>query len=50
MAPVITYTVEWNSDYHIADDAFVVLERSGRMRSILGYPTEAIEKAIRDMP
>jgi hypothetical protein len=41
------FFVEWNADYRIEGDLFVVAERSGRIRSIAGYPVEAILEAIR---
>jgi hypothetical protein len=40
------FQVEWNADYRIEGDAFVVAERSGRIRSIAGYPMKAIVEAI----
>ena len=43
-----TYAIEWNSDYDIKGNTFVVMERAGRIRSILGYPIKEIEKAIRN--
>ena len=37
------FGVEWNADYHIEGDVFTVAERSGSVRSIIGYPTRVIE-------
>ena len=37
------FLVEWNADYHIEGDVFTVAERSGSVRSIVGYPTRVIE-------
>ena len=41
------FSIEWNADYHIDGDVFVVAERSGQVRSILGYPTEELLQAVR---
>jgi hypothetical protein len=38
-----TFAIEWPMEYHIEGDAFVVTEKSGRVRTILGYPTGEIE-------
>jgi hypothetical protein len=40
------FTIEWNADYQIDGNAFIVLERSGRMRTIIGYPVVEILQAI----
>ena len=37
------FSVEWNADYQIEGDVFTVVERSGSVRSIFGYPTRVIE-------
>jgi hypothetical protein len=37
------FLVEWNADYHIEGDVFTVVERTGSVRSIIGYPTRVIE-------
>lgn len=39
------FVIEWNAYYHIDGDAFVVTERSGRIRTIRGYPTLDILQA-----
>ncbi len=36
------FSIEWNADYRIDGEAFTVAERSGRVRTIFGYPTEEI--------
>jgi hypothetical protein len=41
--------IEWNSEYRIKGSLFTVLEYSGSVRSILGYPTRQIEEAVRQM-
>ena len=42
------YSIEWNSMYHIEDEWFMVAESSGRVRTIVGYPTELILRMIRE--
>ena len=37
------FSIEWNADYQIEGDIFTVMERSGRVRSIIGYPTHHLE-------
>jgi hypothetical protein len=37
------FLVEWNADYHIEGDVFTVAERTGSVRSIVGYPTRVIQ-------
>jgi hypothetical protein len=37
------FAIEWKAHYRIEGEVFVVIERSGRERSVLGYPTEEIE-------
>jgi len=39
------FSIEWNADYHIEGDAFVVSNRAGAARTILGYPTREIMQA-----
>ena len=36
--------IEWNADYQIEGEAFTVAERTGTVRTILGYPTEVIQR------
>ena len=43
------YSIEWNARYQIEDEFFTVAERSGRVRTIMGYPTQAILRMIRGM-
>lgn len=44
------FFIEWNAYYHIDADAFIVTERSGRNRTILGYPIADISKAASRLP
>jgi hypothetical protein len=39
--------IDWDSEYRIKGSLFTVLEDSGPVRTILGYPTHKIEEAIR---
>lgn len=39
------FNIEWTADYRIDGDAFIVAERSGRIRKIFGYPTSEILRA-----
>ncbi len=39
--------IDWDSEYRIKGSLFTVLEYSGPVRTILGYPTRQIEEAIR---
>ncbi len=41
------FSIEWNADYRIEGNVFVIAERSGQIKSILGYPTKEILRAIR---
>jgi len=43
------FSIEWKASYQIDGDVFIVAERSGRTRSILGYPTGEILRASRQM-
>ena len=43
------YSIEWNARYHIEDEFFTVAESSGRVRTIMGYPTQAILRRMREM-
>lgn len=44
------FTIEWQAHYRIEGDLFMVIEQTGeqtgRLRSILGYPTGEIRQAI----
>jgi hypothetical protein len=39
--------IDWDSEYRIKGSFFTVLEYSGPVRTILGYPTRKLEEAIR---
>ncbi|MEO8427063.1 MAG: SEC-C metal-binding domain-containing protein [Verrucomicrobiota bacterium] len=41
-------TIEWNVDYQIGGEAFTVTEPNGAPRTILGYPTEEIQRVVRE--
>jgi hypothetical protein len=41
------FAIEWNAHYRIEGAVFTVAEQSGQVRSILGYPTQAIMQAAR---
>jgi hypothetical protein len=41
------FAIEWNADYRIDGDAFIVADRSGGVRTIIGYPTREILQAMR---
>jgi len=40
------FKIEWTANYEIEGDKFIVVERSGRIRTIIGYPTRDILHAI----
>ena len=40
------FKIEWTADYQIEGDEFIVVERSGQTKSIFGYPTNEILRAI----
>jgi len=40
------FRIEWTPDYQIEGDEFIVMERSGQTKSIFGYPTNEILRAI----
>jgi hypothetical protein len=40
------FKIEWTANYEIDGDKFIVIERSGRIRTIIGYPTREILHAI----
>ncbi len=43
------FAVEWTHSYRLDGDIMIVVNRSGRSRAILGYPTREIDSAIRRM-
>lgn len=40
------FSIDWDSEYRIKGRLFTVLEYSGSVRTILGYPTLQLEEAI----
>ncbi len=38
--------IEWNVNYHIEEDKFIVTQQSGNIKTIIGYPTAEILKTI----
>jgi hypothetical protein len=42
-----SFSIEWKASYQIDGHLFIVAERSGRVRSIWGYPTAEISRATR---
>src|SRR2546429_58949 len=47
---VNNFQIEWPSTYQISGDLFVVTERSGRIRRVLGYPTADISRTMGRRP
>jgi hypothetical protein len=47
METATTFGIEWNANYRIEGAVFIVAERSGQVKSILGYPTRALLQATR---
>ena len=43
------FAIEWNANYQIEEDKFVVLQKAGQVRTILGYPTEEILNTIQQV-
>ena len=43
------FQIEWNAQYEIQGDRFTVATADGRIRTIVGYPTEEIVRASRGM-
>jgi hypothetical protein len=39
------FSIEWNADYRIDGDIFIVADRSGRVGAIMGYPVVEILRA-----
>ena len=42
-----SFGIEWNANYLIDGDTFIVAEHSGRIKTILGYPTREIMRTMR---
>ena len=43
------FAIEWNATYQIEGNNFVVTQKSGQVRTILGYPTGEILETIRQI-
>lgn len=41
-----SFQIGWNAQYEIRGGAFIVATADGRVRTVLGYPTEEIARAI----
>lgn len=41
------FGIEWTANFRIEGEKFVVMETSGQIRTIIGYPTRKILQAIR---
>jgi hypothetical protein len=41
------FTIEWQANYQIEGERFIVMERTGQMRAIVGYPLRALNQFIR---
>ena len=42
------FSVDWQASYRFDGDVMIVREPGDRLRSIIGYPVDAIRKAIQD--
>lgn len=42
-----SFAIEWNSEYQIKGDLFIVTDKLGRTWTVIGYPTQEILKATR---
>ncbi len=42
-----SFQIGWNARYEIRGNAFIVASADGRVRTIIGYPTDEIAQAIR---
>ena len=40
------FNIEWKAKYQIEGDIFIITEQSGKIRTILGYPTKEILRSI----
>jgi hypothetical protein len=43
----VSFGIEWNANYRVDGDAFIVAEHSGQTKMILGYPTRELLQAMR---
>ena len=40
------FKIEWNSNYEIDGDKFIIYSPSGQAKTIIGYPTEKIQETV----
>jgi len=45
-----TFAIDWEMTYQISGDRFIVADRSGQSRTIIGYPMREITDAIQPSP
>jgi hypothetical protein len=41
------FAIDWQANYQIEGDQFIVLEKSGQTRAIIGYPIRELKRSIR---
>ena len=41
------FAIDWQANYQIEGEKFIILERSGQARSIIGYPLRELDRHIR---
>jgi hypothetical protein len=44
------FTIKWDAHYRFEGEMFIVVQRDGSIRSIIGYPTAEIQRLIDDYP
>jgi hypothetical protein len=44
---MVQFAIEWQANYQIEGERFIVIERTGQMRAIVGYPLRALNQFIR---
>ena len=44
-----TFSIEWTHEYQIDGKAMTFVDRSGGSKSVIGYPTRDISRAVRAM-
>ena len=43
------FAIDWQANYQIEGNQFIVLEKSGQTRTIIGYPLRDIKRYIRQV-
>ena len=43
------FSIEWNASYALNGEIFQIVEGSGRVTGIVGYPVDQIRRAIRSV-